>query len=266
MTAGSCSVILLCPTRWIFCCQLRVVGSSRAKRGGKGRSLEVTPGAACSAMVPAERASDACKLSTAAAKGSAAAPVFKKLRRLSIGVRYFTARQGSLGSSLQKPEPLIQFPDPDVAEAQWRAGIAVRLQLDGRGIELLIKGLSDVPGLAFQLKVIHHQHAIKECRHVGWCLHRTVIIEGWGRPDDVVDLPFAGLASRVGQRNALLVDTSGHLVDVSFVVVGIENLQFISGIPGSGRGQKQPAVPPQLAAASNVLWYCRLLVQLIILE
>src|SRR5215469_736161 len=147
MTAGSCSVILLCPTRWIFCCQLRVVGSSRAKRGGKGRSLEVTPGAACSAMVSAERASDACKLSTAAAKGSAAAPVFKKLRRLSIGSPSFHC-----SSSLQKPEPLIQFPDPDVAEAQWRAGIAVRLQLDGRGIELLIKGLSDVPRLAFQLK------------------------------------------------------------------------------------------------------------------
>src|SRR5215475_3643582 len=65
---------------------------------------------------------------------------------------------------------LIQLSDPDVPEADWLARIAVCLQLDRRCIELLVKRPSDIPRLALQLKMILHQHPIKEDRDIGRCL------------------------------------------------------------------------------------------------
>ena len=44
---------------------------------------------------------------------------------------------------------LIQFPHPNVPEADRRARIAVGLQFDGCAIELLVRGLADVEGFAF---------------------------------------------------------------------------------------------------------------------
>ena len=45
-----------------------------------------------------------------------------------------------------------------------------------------------------------------------------------------------GLAHRVCQRNALLVNAAGHAVDVGLVVVGVEHLELVSGITRAGRG------------------------------
>lgn len=39
------------------------------------------------------------------------------------------------------------------------------LQLDRRGIELLVERLADIARLTFQLKVVLHQHTIKEDRY-----------------------------------------------------------------------------------------------------
>ena len=65
-------------------------------------------------------------------------------------------------------------------------------------------------------------------------------------------MPLAGLAHRVRQRNALLVKAADHAVDVGLVVVGVEDLQLISGVFGAGRSQEQSAVATQLARAGNV--------------
>ena len=51
---------------------------------------------------------------------------------------------------------LIQFPDPDIPETDRLAVIAMRLQLDGRSIELLVKRLADISRLALQLEMILH--------------------------------------------------------------------------------------------------------------
>jgi len=44
---------------------------------------------------------------------------------------------------------LLQFSDPDVAEAEWGAGVAVGLELDGGGVVFFVEGLADVEGFAF---------------------------------------------------------------------------------------------------------------------
>ena len=44
---------------------------------------------------------------------------------------------------------LLEFADPDVAEADGFAFVAVRLEFDGGGIVLFVEGLADVAGLAF---------------------------------------------------------------------------------------------------------------------
>ncbi len=44
---------------------------------------------------------------------------------------------------------LLQFSDPDVAEAEWGAGVAVGLEFDWRRFVLFVEGLADVEGFAF---------------------------------------------------------------------------------------------------------------------
>ncbi len=44
---------------------------------------------------------------------------------------------------------LVNLADPDVAEAEGRAGVAVGLEFDGRAIESFVEGGADVAGLAF---------------------------------------------------------------------------------------------------------------------
>src|SRR5580704_7243793 len=78
MTAGSCSVMLLWPTRRTFCCQERPAGFSAARRGGKGVNAGIDAVVVC----PGVRAKAG---SSEAASGSAAAPVLRNVRRLSIG-------------------------------------------------------------------------------------------------------------------------------------------------------------------------------------
>src|SRR5689334_813781 len=125
---------------------------------------------------------------------------------------------------------LLQFPDPNISEADGRTGIAVGLQFDGGAVELFVKGLADVARLALQLKVILDQHSIQQHGDISGTLQRSVGVESGSGPYDIVGLPIAGLAHRVGQRNGLLVNTAGHAVDIGLVVVGVENLQLVSGV------------------------------------
>src|SRR5437868_2882767 len=101
--------------------------------------------------------------------------------------------------------------------------------------------------------MILHQHAVEEGGHVRWSFERSVAVECWCGPRNIVDLPFARRSSWVCQRNGLLVDAASHAIDVGLVLIGIEDLQFISTIFSASGGEKHPTVAARLAAPGNVL-------------
>src|SRR5579863_3694769 len=169
-------------------------------------------------------------------------------------------------SHCEQSRRLWQVADPDVAKAEGLAFIAVRLKLDGGAIVLLVERLADIEGLALELKMILDEDAVEEGGAEGRRFERTVVVEGGRGPDDVVDVPLTWLAHGIGERNALLVETAGHAVDVGFVVVGVENLKFVAGVAGSERGEKDSAVAARLAAAGDVLGDAPLDVELVVLE
>src|SRR5215813_3265103 len=86
MTEGSCSVMLLWPTRRTFSCHGSVVRSIGASRGGSGTSFATSPATVISGLRPAECSKLGCSTSIAAVNGRAVAPVLRKLRRLSTRV------------------------------------------------------------------------------------------------------------------------------------------------------------------------------------
>ena len=140
------------------------------------------------------------------------------------------------------------------------------LQLDWGAIELFVERLADVARLAFQFEVVLHQNSVEEYRHVGGRFYRAVLVEDWGGPGYVVDLPFAGLAVGVSERDRLFVDAPGLSVDVSLVVVVVEHLEFVSGVLRAGGGEEDPAVAAGLACAGYVLRNSPLNVELVVSE
>src|SRR5215471_15718087 len=83
ITAGSCSVILLWPTRRMFCCQGKVDGSTGASLAGRAMSFGAVPVMAASATVSSDIASG-LSVWMAAANGREAALVLRNMRRLSM--------------------------------------------------------------------------------------------------------------------------------------------------------------------------------------
>src|SRR5689334_4620326 len=148
---------------------------------------------------------------------------------------------------------LLQLPNPNIPKADRRALIAVRLQFDRRSIVLLIKRLTDIQRLSFQRKVILHQHTVEEHSRIRRRLHRPVIIKYWSSPHDIIGLPLSRLATGIHQRSRLLVNACGHPIHVSLILVGIQDLQLISGVARPGGGEEQSAVSPRLTAARHVL-------------
>src|SRR5450432_1396170 len=160
----------------------------------------------------------------------------------------------------------VEFADPDVAEADWGAGVAVGLEFDGGSAEGFVEGGADVAGLAFEFEVVLHQDSVEEDGDVGGALQGAVGVEGGGGPGDVVGLPFAGFAIWIGERDGLFVDAAGLAVDVGFVVVVVEDLEFVAGVAGAGGGEEDSAVAAGLAGAGDVLGNFPFDVQLIALE
>ena len=144
---------------------------------------------------------------------------------------------------LEKRLILSEFPHPDVAEAEGRAGVAVGLEFDRSAVEGFVEGRADVASLAFELEVVLHEHSIEKDGDVGGRFQPAVGVEDGSGPGNVVGLPFAGLAIWVGERDGLFVDAAGLAVDVCFVVVVVEHLQFVAGIAGAGGGEKTPLLP-----------------------
>src|SRR5471032_2194240 len=90
-----------------------------------------------------------------------------------------------------------ELTNPNVAEADRRTGIAMRLQFNCCAIVLAVDRLSAIDGLAEKTEMILHEHAVVERRYVRRRFQRTVGMEGRRGPYDVVALPLAGLARRV---------------------------------------------------------------------
>src|ERR1700682_3835950 len=137
-------------------------------------------------------------------------------------------------ASLKQNIPLLQVSDPDVAEADGLALVAMRLQLDRCGVVLFVGWLADVECLAFQLEVILDEDAVEEDGDVGGGFYRAVGVEGGCGPGYVVGLPLAGLAIWVGERDGLFVNAAGLTVYVGLVVVVVEDLELVSSVPGAG--------------------------------
>src|SRR5215475_12854093 len=83
ITAGSCSVMLLCPTRRMFCCQGKVDGSTGASLAGREMSFGAVPVIAASAIGSADIAAG-FNVWRLAANGTDAALALRKVRRLSM--------------------------------------------------------------------------------------------------------------------------------------------------------------------------------------
>src|SRR6478735_6043288 len=148
---------------------------------------------------------------------------------------------------------LLELAHPDVAEADRRARITVRLQLDRRRVVLPVDRLPDVERLPLQLEAVLHQYAVVEGGDPGRRLDRTVGVEGRRRPDHVVHLPFAWLAAGVDERDALLVNARRLAVDVGLVLVRVEDLQLVSAVARRGGGEEHAAVAARLAGAGDAL-------------
>src|SRR5690606_10405999 len=119
---------------------------------------------------------------------------------------------------------LRQRPHPDVAEADRRARVAVRLQLDRRITVRAVAGRADVHRLAGELEPVLHDHAVVERGQARRPLELAIGREQGRRPDNVITLPFAGREARISERNRLLVDGTCHPIDVSRVGVAVEYL------------------------------------------
>ena len=63
--------------------------------------------------------------------------------------------------------PLIEIANPDVAEADRRARITVRLELDRRRTVFAIGRRPDIERLSLQLDVILHEHAVLKGSDIG---------------------------------------------------------------------------------------------------
>src|SRR3954469_20561415 len=85
---------------------------------------------------------------------------------------------------------------------------------------------------------------------------------GKSRPvkDDVVGLPLSRRTRRIHQRRVLYVHRARLPIGISFVLVGIEHLDFV------GAHQKHPAVAALLAFSVGRSWLGELNVQLAIAE
>ena len=95
----------------------------------------------------------------------------------------------------------LEFAQPDVAEADRLARVAVALQLDGAVAVLHHAGQTDILGGTEDGKVVQQHDAVLDYGNGGMYLIRAVLVEDGGIVDDVVHVPLARLAHGVGQRH-----------------------------------------------------------------
>jgi hypothetical protein len=74
---------------------------------------------------------------------------------------------------------------------------------------------------------------------------KFAVFELGSMEDDVVGLPLSWLAAGINERGILTIDGAGHSVGIGWVLIGIENLNFVEA------HQKDAAVAASLVFALN---------------
>src|SRR5262245_17500974 len=100
-----------------------------------------------------------------------------------------------------------------------------------------------VSGRPEDFRVVLDQDAVLEGGDSGFFLDPSVIAEDRRMIDDVVGLPFAGLAAGVYERRVLFVNRAGLTVEVGLVIVRIEHLNLVKSL------EEDAAVSASLAFA-----------------
>lgn len=119
---------------------------------------------------------------------------------------------------------------------------------------------ADPLGRTEDLRMVLQDHTIVDHRYRRVRTVATILLEGRGGVDNVVNVPLARFAHRVGQWDRLLVDTTRLSVHVGRVVVAIEDLNLIHAL------QEDTAITTQLALARDVGRYHPFDVQLEVVE
>jgi hypothetical protein len=96
---------------------------------------------------------------------------------------------------------------------------------------------------SFDLGVILNENAVVQHGHGAWFEESALFIEARGVEDDVVSLPLGRFPGGIDQRRMLFIDGAGLAVGISFILVGIEHLQFVAAL------QVDAAVAAPLACA-----------------
>ncbi len=122
---------------------------------------------------------------------------------------------------------LSEGTDPDVAEADGGAGVAVRLKADRAIAVNNCTGEADELGCAEDFGVVLEKNTVLDNCHIGTVEVCAVFLEYGSGVDDVVYVPLAGFTHGVDQRRSLFVETACHAVYICLVVVAVKNLYFV---------------------------------------
>ena len=138
----------------------------------------------------------------------------------------------------------IQLADPDVPETSW---IIVVLQFERPFLlNLIVIGHFFVPGRSEVVLVVMRNHSVMKNRDVSFFEQIPLSIPLRSFKDNVICLPFTGGARSIYKRRLIAVNSGGLSVGIGLVLVGIENLKFISP------DEKDAAVTPALRVSSTV--------------
>ena len=119
---------------------------------------------------------------------------------------------------------------------------------------------TDIFRSAQDSRVVLQYDAILDNRNTRRNTISTVFLEDRSGIDNIVNIPFTRLAHGICQRRRLFVDASGLSVHVGFVVIAIQNLDFIHVL------QEDAAVAASLACAGDVFRYATIDMQLEIIS
>src|SRR6185437_4040283 len=131
----------------------------------------------------------------------------------------------SAGASSCRTRRLLQLPDPHIPESHR---IAVILQRQRQCVRMrLVRRTLAERRRSSEHDVVLHQHAIVEYRHTRRARHTAAAGEARTMKDNVIRLPFAGLATGVHQRRILAEERCRLTVRIRAIVVRVEHLYLV---------------------------------------
>ncbi|MNR42110.1 hypothetical protein D3C85_1605890 [compost metagenome] len=95
---------------------------------------------------------------------------------------------------------------------------------------LFVRWQSHILRWTFQFKAILYDHAVINYSYFCRTFQGTISIECWSSPDNIIGLPFSWFLCRVEQGSSLFIDASSHPICIGFIIVGIQDLQFITQV------------------------------------